>query len=44
MMSQKLGLESKANAVTVAGRISDEWILDSGATDHVYGLPLAQEL
>lgn len=43
MMSQKLGQESKANAVTTASRISDEWILDSGATDHVYGLPLAQE-
>ena len=42
MMSQKLGLESKANAVTGACRISDEWILDSGAINHVYCLPLAQ--
>lgn len=42
LMSQKLGLEIKANAVTAAGRVSDEWVLDSGATDHVSGLPLAQ--
>lgn len=42
MMSQKLGLESKANAVTAIGRIFDEWILYSGATNHIYGLPLAQ--
>ncbi|XP_048436140.1 uncharacterized protein LOC103937069 [Pyrus x bretschneideri] len=38
MMSQKMGLDSKANIV--GGLPSFQWVIDSGATDHISSLPL----